>query len=178
LENLYPEYQINDMRYGSYFLDFAFIPEPPLLRLAIEIDGYGPHVQQLDRRQFTEQLNRQNFLIATDWKVFRFSVDEIKENASRCIQYLQLLLGRYYGIEQPLHQSSLFEKEILRLGIRLGRPFTGREAALHLQIHRNKAQVLLRRLAEEQLLLPSRRGRERIHYYRINESKLPHILGI
>jgi hypothetical protein len=176
LEYLYPEYAIMDMRYGSYFLDFAYIPHPPLLRLAIEIDGYGPHLQQLDRRQFTDQLNRQNFLIATDWKVLRFSIDEMKENASRCIQYLQLLLGRYYGIEQPLNKSSLLEKEILRLGVRLGRPFSGREAALHLQMHRNKAQALLRRLAEEHLLLPAQSGRERIHYYQINESKLNHIL--
>jgi hypothetical protein len=48
---LHPEYAIMDMRYGSYFLDYAYIPNPAVMQLAIEIDGYGPHSQQLDRRQ-------------------------------------------------------------------------------------------------------------------------------
>lgn len=175
-DNLHPEYPIIDMRYGSYFLDFAYIPNPSNLQIALEIDGFGPHVQQIDRRQFTDQLNRQNFLIATDWKVLRFSVDEIKDNPNKCTQYLQLLLGKYYGFEQSLNKTTLLEQETLRLGIRLGRPFTGVDVAKHLQIHRNTSQALLRRLTQKQLLFPSTGGNVRVHTYIVNENKLKEIL--
>jgi very-short-patch-repair endonuclease len=140
-DHLIPEYRIMDMRYGSYFLDFAYLPGTLPLLLAIEIDGFGPHVQQLDRRQFTDQLNRQNFLVAMDWKVLRFSVDEIKENATRCIQYLQLLLGKYYGVVQPSNKAALLEREVLRLCIRLGRPIAVKDITSHLKLHPNTAQV-------------------------------------
>jgi hypothetical protein len=172
---LHPEHSIIDMRYGSYYLDYAYLPNP-MLRLAIEIDGFGPHVQQLDRRQFAEQLNRQNFLVATDWKVLRFSVDEIKENASRCIQYLQLLLGRYYGAEHSLNKVALLEREALRLGLRLGMPFSSKDVVQHLQLHRNTAQALLRKLADKRYLVPAKGGGVRVHTYQVNEDKVKHIL--
>jgi hypothetical protein len=38
----HPEYAIMDMRYGAYFLDYAYIPNPAVMQLAIEIDGYDP----------------------------------------------------------------------------------------------------------------------------------------
>jgi hypothetical protein len=41
-DNLHPEYEISDFRDGSRFLDFAFLRSS--IRLAIEIDGYGPHL--------------------------------------------------------------------------------------------------------------------------------------
>jgi very-short-patch-repair endonuclease len=173
---LHPEYIVIDMRYGSYFLDFAFIPHPPLLQLAIEIDGFGSHAHQLDRRQFTDQLNRQNFLVAMDWKVLRFSVDEIKENASRCIQYLQLLLGRYYGVNQPTEKVTLLEREVLRLCIKLGRPIHVKEVTHYLNLHSNTTQSLLRKMAAKCLLLPTKADAIRVRTYKLNEAKLNHLL--
>jgi very-short-patch-repair endonuclease len=173
---LYPEYAVTDMRYGTYYLDFAFIPDPPLLMLDLEADGFGPHVQQMDRRQFTDHLNRQNFLVAMDWKVLRFSIDEMKENPTRCIQYLQLLLGKYYGVNQPSNIITLQEREILRLCLKLGKPITAKDVATHLMLHRNTAYSLLRILAEKQWILPYTKGAIRVRANQANENKISHLL--
>jgi very-short-patch-repair endonuclease len=173
---LFPEYTIMDMRYGSYFLDFAYLPDTFPLQLAIEIDGYGPHVQQLDRRQFTDQLNRQNFLVAMDWKVLRFSVDEIKENASRCIQYLQLLFGKYYGMNESTNKAALIEREILRLCIRLGRPFAVKDITNHFMISPNTAQGLLRGMASKDWIHPTMKNALRVRTYQLNRDKIIQLL--
>jgi very-short-patch-repair endonuclease len=176
LDFLYPEYAVIDMRYGTYYLDFAFIPNPPLLMLDLEADGFGPHVQQMDRRLFTDQLNRQNFLVAMDWKVLRFSIDEIKENPTRCIQYLQLLLGKYYGVNQPSNMISLQEREVLRLCLKLGKPITIKDVVCNLRLHRNTAQSLLRKLVEKQWILPLKKDAIRVRAYKANESKISQLL--
>jgi predicted DNA-binding protein (UPF0251 family) len=173
---LFPEYAVTDMRYGTYYLVYAFIPDPQLLMLNLEADGFGPHVQQMDRRQFTDQLNRQNFLVAMDWKVLRFSIDEVKENSTRCIQYLQLLLGKYYGVNQPSNVISLQEREVLRLCLKLGKSVTIKDVASHLKLHRNTAQSLLRKLAEKQWFLPLAKNAIRVRAYQANESKIKHLL--
>jgi very-short-patch-repair endonuclease len=175
-DHLIPEFMIMDMRYGSYFLDFAYLPGVFPLQLAIEIDGFGPHVQQLDRRQFTDQLNLQNFLVAMDWKVLRFSVDEVKENASRCIQYLQLLLGKYYGVVQPLNKAALLEREVLRLFIRLGRPIAVKDITNHLMLSPNTAQGLLRAMASKDWIHPTMKNSLRVRSYQLNKVKITQLL--
>ncbi|HEX6987838.1 MAG TPA: DNA-binding response regulator, partial [Bacillota bacterium] len=75
--DLHPEYEITDFDGRSRFLDFAYLSGET--RLAIEIDGYGPHVTSLSRWQFVNQLRRQNHLILDGWAVLRFSYDEITE---------------------------------------------------------------------------------------------------
>jgi hypothetical protein len=173
---LYPEYAVTDMRYGTYYLDYAFIPDPPLLMLDLEADGFGPHVQQMDRRQFSDQLNRQNFLVAMDWKVLRFSRDEMIENPTRCIQYLQLLLGKYYGVNKPSNMITLQEREILLLCLKLGKPLTIKDVVTHLKIHRNTAHSLLSKLVEKQWILPIKKDAIRIRAYQLNENKINQLL--
>ncbi|MGO4273748.1 DNA-binding response regulator, partial [Paenibacillus sp. TAF58] len=46
-QDLHPEYEIKDFRDGTRFLDFAFLCHS--LRLAIEIDGFGPHFADVSR---------------------------------------------------------------------------------------------------------------------------------
>jgi very-short-patch-repair endonuclease len=59
------------------FIDFAFIRGH--VRLAIEIDGYGPHLQKITRSQFSDQWIRQNHLMLDGWKLLRFSFDDVKD---------------------------------------------------------------------------------------------------
>ncbi|WP_248928066.1 endonuclease domain-containing protein [Paenibacillus hamazuiensis] len=155
-DDLHPEYEVMDFRFGAYFLDFAYIPAQPFPRIAIEIDGFGPHAKNIDRKQFGEQLNRQNFLVATDWRVLRFSVDDVKEQPFRCSQYLQLLLGKYftYGGQPAAEKVELVEKELLRLALTMSRPIKSTDVMNHFRVSRNTAHHWLKRLADKQLIIP------------------------
>jgi hypothetical protein len=111
-----------------------------------------------------------------DWKVLRFSIDEIKENPTRCIQYLQLLLGKYYGVNQPSNMISLQEREVLRLCLKLGKPITIKDVVCNLRLHRNTAQSLLPKLVEKQWILPLKKDAIRVRAYKANESKISQLL--
>lgn len=52
--------------------------------VAIEIDGYGYHVTNLDRKQFSNQLKRQNELSIAGWRIIRFSYDQVVGNPAEC----------------------------------------------------------------------------------------------
>jgi hypothetical protein len=56
LDQLHPEYEILDWRGRSYFGDFAYLPGE--LKFIWEIKGFDPHVQDMDRKRYCEELNR------------------------------------------------------------------------------------------------------------------------
>jgi hypothetical protein len=121
-EHLHPEYEVNDYRDGSRFLDFAYIRSP--FRISIEIDGYGTHQRNASRRTFGDDRFRQNQLVLDGWTVVRFSYDDVREKPRQCQQFIQQLLGKLYGvgrINAMELQLSVNEREVLRWAQRLGR---------------------------------------------------------
>ncbi len=87
---------MNDYRDGSRFLDFTYIRPP--FRISIEIDGFGPHQKNASRRKFSDDRFRQNQLVLDDWIVVRFSYDDLRERPRQCQQFIQQLLGKFYGL--------------------------------------------------------------------------------
>ncbi|WP_282941404.1 DNA-binding response regulator [Paenibacillus sp. RC67] len=121
-ENLHPEYEVQDFRDGVRFLDFAYVRGP--LRLAIEIDGFGPHYQKMSRTQFSDQWIRQNHLIIDGWKVLRFSYDDVNDRPRMCAQLLQQFMGIW--VTRKIEKAGLLtieEKEIIRMAVRLNHSF-------------------------------------------------------
>ena len=84
-------------------MDFAYIR--PAIQICFEIDGYGPHLKNISRWQFSDNLERQNQLVIDGWTVIRFSYDQVKEKPRRCQQIVQQVIGRWLGDE--LDQTSL-----------------------------------------------------------------------
>lgn len=120
LDYLHPEYEATDFGGGSRYIDFAYIRAG--IKVAIEVDGYGPHVRDLSRRQFCDQWVRQMHLINDGWVVMRIGYDDVRERP-RLWQLLQQMVGRLFGDGQkPMHEADCVEKEIIRLALRLGRP--------------------------------------------------------
>ncbi len=61
-DELHPEFEVLDWRGRSYFCDFAWLTK--FMKLIIEIKGYGPHVRDMDRQKYCNELNRETFLAA------------------------------------------------------------------------------------------------------------------
>ncbi|MCG7215044.1 hypothetical protein [Paenibacillus mucilaginosus] len=167
---LQAEYQVQDFRDGTRFLDYAYLRPP--YKICIEIDGYGPHQRDTTRWQFADGLYRQNQLVLDDWKVLRFAYDDIMEKPRRCQQLIQQFLGRWYGEEVFPAALSLREKDILRFVLREQRAITPAEAAGHLGISTRYARELLQQLVEQRLLLPAS-GSQRVRAYKLNPQGKP-----
>ncbi len=166
-ENLHPEYEVDDFRDGKRYLDFAYIRSG--LRICIEIDGYGPHLKNVSRWQFSDQLYRQNQLVIDGWIVLRFSYDDVDERPRRCQQMIQQVMGKYLG-NHGMDACSLssVEKEIIRLAVRREGGIGPVEVGKHLQMHRQTARKWLTMLVEKRILIPAR-GKSRISSYKLKK---------
>lgn len=120
-QNLHPEYEVTDYLEGQRYLDFAYIRPP--VRIAIEVDGYGPHLKNISRRQFCDQWIRQMHLINDNWIVVRIGYDDLNERPRLWQQLFQQMFGRMFGDhDKHVCEADCIEREIIRLAIRLGRP--------------------------------------------------------
>ncbi|WP_239616103.1 DNA-binding response regulator [Cohnella mopanensis] len=151
LEFLQAEYEVPNLRNSSYYLDLAYIRSP--YRLGFEVDDFSSHAKNITRRGFDYELDRHNQLMHDDWRIFRFSLDAIKERPLQCRQNLLQIIGKLYGgihhLSSPL---TLKQKEIMRLANRLARPFTPEEACLQLGAGSRHVRNLLHELVGMDLL--------------------------
>ncbi|GAX89736.1 hypothetical protein [Effusibacillus lacus] len=163
--NLYPQYEVSDFKDGYRYLDFAYIRST--FRVAIEIDGYGPHWRDLTQTQFADHLMRQNYLIIDGWWVLRFSYDDISKKPRYCQQTIQQLIGKWLGFEVSDDRLTAREKEIVRLAFRLGRPITPLDVCEGLGIKDRHARKLLHSLVDKKWLSAAS-GIVRIRSFKLN----------
>ncbi|MEJ8306433.1 DUF559 domain-containing protein [Saccharibacillus sacchari] len=97
-DHLHPEYEVTDWRGLNYFCDFVWMT--PYAKLAIEIKGFGPHVQDMDRRSYCRELNRETFLTAIGFQVISFAYDDVSQRPELCMTLLRMVLGRYRANEE------------------------------------------------------------------------------
>jgi very-short-patch-repair endonuclease len=163
---LNPEYEVNDFKDGKRYLDFAYIR--PAIRICLEIDGYGPHLNNISRWQFSDSLERQNQLVIDGWTVIRFSYDQVKEKPRLCQQIVQQVIGRWLGDELDQTTLSLVEKEVLRLAIRKGEAISPKEVEKYLKLSEKTVKKVLSQLVDKKMLIPAS-GIKRIRSYRLGD---------
>ncbi len=163
---LHPEYEVDDFKDGQRYLDFAYIR--PGIRICLEIDGYGPHLKNISRWQFSDNLERQNQLVIDGWTVIRFSFDQVKEKPRRCQQIVQQVIGQWLGDELDETSLSFAEKEVLRLAIRKGETISPKEVGTYLKLSDKTVKKALSQLVEKKLLIPAS-GVKRVRTYRLGD---------
>ncbi|KRE32557.1 hypothetical protein [Paenibacillus sp. Soil522] len=171
-EYLHPEYEVNDYRDGSRFLDFTYIRPP--FRISIEIDGFGTHQKNASRRKFSDDRFRQNQLVLDDWIVVRFSYDDLRERPRQCQQFIQQLLGKFYGLGRTdalYLQLSSPARELLRWAQRRvnGAAFSPKDARKLLWVSAPTARKNLSRLLHLKLIEQASGG-QRIRSYRLTSA--------
>lgn len=170
-EYLHPEYEVADYAGASRFIDFAYLRGG--VKLAIEIDGYTTHAKNLDRRQFSYQLRRQNALTLDRWEILRFAHDDISAQPRRCQQTIQQYLGSRFAVDLQATgddpRVTAVEREIVRLARSLPRPVTPADVAQHLGSSRQTVYKHLQRLVDRGWLKPAS-GTARIRSYSLAEA--------
>jgi len=167
-DGLFPEHEVRDYDDGFRYVDFAY--HLPLARIAIEIDGFGPHWRDISQDQFVANCRRQNMLILDEWRVLRFAFVDVRDHPRVCQQTLYHLLGQF---------TTSFHLELAKLDHRdrCLVEFAARHASISpqqvqhsLQFSHNVALRRLRSLADREWLIPLR-GTHRITRYGLHPSK-------
>lgn len=168
---LHPQYEIADYSGASRFLDFAYLRGG--IKLAIEIDGFTSHAKNLDRRQFTYHLRRQNLLTLDGWDILRFAFDEIESHPRWCQRTIQQYMGSRFAtnLYSPTQtpRVTAVDREIVRLARSLPRPILPNDVQKHLGVSRSTVYRHIRRLVARGWLLPAS-GSKRIRSYELHES--------
>jgi len=151
-EHLHAEYEVNDFRDGVRYIDHAYLRPPH--KIAIELDGFGPHARDLDRRSFSDGLMRQNHLVLDGWLVLRFAYDDVKQHPRMCQQLLLQMLGRLYGGKDPYADLPLKLREIVRHVDCVAAPITPAVVCQLLGVANKHARALLKKLTTLGYLAP------------------------
>ncbi|RKP54975.1 DNA-binding response regulator [Cohnella endophytica] len=175
-DNLHAEFEVKDFKDGSRYLDFAYIAEG--YKICFEVDGYGPHWRDIDRKQFADHLIRQNHLVVDGWIVLRFAYDDIIERPRLGQQLIQQLFGKIgASVQNQAVPLSPTEMSIMRIAASLSTNLTPKHVAEKLHLHRSTAVRHLRALVKKQLLFATRSDVKRVCGYTINKARLPHLLN-
>ncbi|WP_336789282.1 hypothetical protein [Paenibacillus sp. MMO-177] len=136
LEDLHPEYEILDWRGKPYYADMAWLPGH--VKFVFEIKGFGPHVADMDRKRYSEELNRETFMQGIGFRVVSFSYDDVAQRPDLCQTLLRLLLSRYQsGKSKDL--SNRIRREIILLAHENGGSVRPAEVECHLQLNHRTA---------------------------------------
>ncbi|MNW59820.1 hypothetical protein D3C74_377650 [compost metagenome] len=146
-DDLHPEYEVLDWRGLSYFCDFVWLTQH--IKLIFEIKGFGPHVRDMDRQKYCNELNRETFLAAIGFQVISFAYDDVAHRPELCITLLRMVLSRYQTSSTPIDVSSLLEREIIRLACTLSRPLRPVDVENHLNVNHRTAVRALQTLASK-----------------------------
>lgn len=172
LNYLHPEYEVDDFKDGKRYLDFVYIR--PGIRICFEIDGYGPHLRNISRWQFSDSLERQNQLVIDGWSVIRFSYDQVKEKPRRCQQIVQQIIGQWLADELDYFSLTIVEKEVLRLALRKAEAIYPKEIEKYVNRSEKTVKKVLAQLVDKKLLIPAS-GNRRVRSYRVAE-QLKHLI--
>ena len=117
LDNLHPEYEVSDWRGRPYFVDMVW--KPGQVKFAIEIKGYGPHVQQMDRTRYRQELNRETYLQIAGYRVVAVPYDDLESTPDLTISLFKSLLipSLLQNADGEKSRYTRMEKEILQLAV-------------------------------------------------------------
>ncbi|WP_379145218.1 hypothetical protein [Paenibacillus sp. sgz500992] len=118
MDDLHPEYEVSDWRGRPYFVDLVW--KPGQVKFAIEIKGYGPHVQRTDRTRYRQELNRETYLQIAGYRVVAVPYDDLESVPELTISLFKSLLAPSLlkiadGESRPY---SRLERDILRMATR------------------------------------------------------------
>lgn len=167
-ENLHLEFEVRDFKDGRRFLDLAFIK--PFVRICIEIDGFGPHWQNMSQEKFADDRIRQNHLVIDGWIVIRFAYLDIVNHPRRCQQILQQLIGQISEKEIRLSKFNKREQLIINRSKLQQGVIKLRDVMNEIEISDKTAKKILSSLVLKKALIPLNSGNmKRIHSYQLAE---------
>ncbi|QSF44808.1 DeoR/GlpR family DNA-binding transcription regulator [Paenibacillus tianjinensis] len=118
LDDLHPEYEVLDWRGRPYFVDLVW--KPGQVKFAVEIKGYGPHVQHTDRTRYRQELNRETYLQIAGYRVVSVPYDDLESTPELTISLFKSLLIPYLlkNADGVRSQYTRLERDILRMAAR------------------------------------------------------------
>jgi hypothetical protein len=158
LNDLHPEYEVADWRGRPYFIDFAWLPGQ--CKFAMEVKGFGPHVQQTDRIRYRHELDRETFLQILGFRVVSIPYDNLESEPMLSINLLKSLLSPYMAASLRDQRYTRLERDTLSIALRMSKPVRPVDLVKELEINRRTAVLCLQSLCKKGKFRPILSGNE------------------
>lgn len=165
LNNLHPEYEVADWRGMKFFIDLLYVHSG--VRIAFEIKGYGPHVEQADRTKYRRELNRELFLQGLGYTVVSIAYDELENNTDLIKTMVKLVIQ--YRVEEVTQSNTGYsktERDIMKLAVQQNGVLYPMDIVRSLEISSNTARKYMKLLVEKEKFRPyNQDGQKRVKKY-------------
>ncbi|WP_276354671.1 hypothetical protein [Cohnella caldifontis] len=156
------EYEMLSLNGVRIYLDF-YCPD---FRLAPECVGFVPHAQNLTRDRFDFEQTRIQTMAVHGIVYLPFSWDQLDKKPEKCRRVLYEWMGRRASIPGTSWEAlTVYEREVIRYGLYIGRPFKIREVQECTGLKEDKCRQILRNLLEKKMIIPKGKGTLRHHSY-------------
>jgi len=169
LDHLIPEHEVMDPTGRVRFMDNAYVYACCLWDL--EVDGFGPHLRDIDRWKFADERRRDVIFQTMGWRIARFAYDDIIERPHECRRLLEAWIARF-GPSTFVQERSPLCDTIVRRAMALGGEVRPREARAWLGLSDKPTLAVLRRLVADGVLEPVPAGSLRVSLYRLRPEAL------
>ncbi len=171
LDGLSPEHEVLDAEGRTRFMDHAYIV--PGFLWGFEVDGYGPHLRDIDRRKFADERKRDVSLQAVGWRIARFAYDDVNEQPWTCRRLVEIIMADAMKKREDVRKDRLVQRAMA-----LGGTIHVQEARETLGMSDKPVLALLRALVFDGVMEPFNEGRIRVHQYRVRPEALTAYWGM
>ncbi|MGN7455921.1 hypothetical protein ACTHPH_14015 [Paenibacillus pasadenensis] len=154
-DDLHPEYEVKDWRGAACYLDFAWFAEG--VRFNIDVKGFGPHVQQMDRSGYRREAMREMFLHSHGFRTLTVAYDSLKEEPNQVRDLIAQIArsGSDFSVgikgDGAGEGMNRVDAALLSYARAHGGDIYPFKAAEAIGVHRRTAAIHLKRLAEKGL---------------------------
>jgi hypothetical protein len=168
------EYEFVTLTGIKAYIDAFYEP----LEIGFEGEGFVAHAQNITRSRFDFERNKVRSMTVYDFKYFPFSWDEMDKKSEVCKRAIYEMLGRHSsggwsGVSYS--EVSLYEREVIRYALRLGRPIRMNDVCECLQSGHQFCRRIIRQMIDKKLLKPLREQAKRHHEYILAEGVSKHL---
>jgi hypothetical protein len=140
------------------------------LGMVFECDGFAVHAENITRDRFSFERMRIQTMAMYGYRYIPFSKDDLDKKPEACRRVVYGLLGRYSTHNgDAFMQLSVYEREILRYALRLGREIRTEDVSYCLQLGEDTSRRVLKSLMNIDLIKPRVSGAQRVHAYMLTE---------
>jgi hypothetical protein len=167
------EYEMQGLGKWKLFYDACYTP----LRILFEEDHYVTHAELASRNRFSVERMRVRTAAVRQYVYFPYSRDELLKNPEECAKHLYELLNVLSATEDAgLLELPVYEREVVRCGLMRTEPFELGDAAGWLQLSKESARIVLRKMEKKGLLKAVGGGPRRCFKFTITD-KAEELLG-
>lgn len=136
------------------------------LRFGFEGEGFVSHAENITRPRFDFEKQKIRSMAAFGIPYVPFTWDDMDKRPDMCRKTLYEMLGRYSGgFTDSYREVSLYEREVIRYGLRLGRPIRMKDVCECLQSGQDFCRSILLKMIDKKLLKPKNENLKRHHEY-------------